>query len=248
MLTEEELLQYNRQILYMDFGKKGQSKLKRSHIVIVGLGGLGCTALMQLACSGIGHISIIDSDTVDISDLNRQVLHWHDDIGKKKVTSAADKIARLNPSIKVTPVCTRIIEDNVRNVIKQADAVLDAVDNYDTRYILNKACVAEEIPFIHGTVHGLYGQVTTIIPGKTPCFNCFYPTKREEISPLPIFGTIAACIATIQCIEVIKLIAGFGQMLAGRMLYIDQSKMGFFIRNLEINDNCAICGTIKQEK
>lgn len=248
MLTDDELLQYNRQILYEDFGEKGQLKLKQSHIVIAGLGGLGCTAVMQLACSGIGHISVVDSDTVDISNLNRQVLHWHNDIGKKKATSVAEKIARLNPAINVTPIHTRITEINVRNIIKEADAVLDAVANYDTRFILNKACVTEEIPFVHGAVHGLYGQVTTIIPGETPCFNCFFPTKREEIDPLPILGTIAAFIATIQSIEVIKLIAGFGQLLTGRMLYIDQSKMGLFVRNLEKNDNCAICGTIRKEK
>jgi len=246
MLTEEDLVRYNRQIMYKEFDKEGQLKLKWSHVIVAGLGGLGCPASTYLACAGVGHITIIDSDNVELSNLNRQILHWDDNIGDRKVDSAVQKLTQLNPSIEVTPMYVRITENNAADIIKGADVVIDAMDNFATRFILNQACVAEKIPFIHGGIWGLYGQVTTIIPGQTPCLNCVFPQKREEHKPFPVFGTTAALIATIQSIEAIKLLAGFGQTLTGRMLYIDQVKMQFYFRDLVKNPNCKVCGMVKE--
>jgi len=194
-----------------------------------------------LACAGVGHITIIDSDNVELSNLNRQILHWDENIGEAKVSSAVQKLTRLNPSIEVTPMHVRIKDSNAADIIKGANVVIDAMDNFATRFILNQACVAEEIPFIHGGIWGLYGQVTTIIPGKTPCFACISPQKSEERTPFPVFGVISAFIAIIQATEVIKLLAGFGRLLTGRMLHIDEATMNFHYRDLVRNPDCKVC-------
>jgi len=227
--------------MYEGFGEEGQRKLKEAHVIVAGVGGLGCPASTYLTCAGVGHITIIDSDTVELSNLNRQILHWDENIGEKKVTSAAQKLVRLNPSIEVTPLFTQITEDNARDIIKGANAIIDGMDNFKTRSILNRACMAEGIPFIHGGIYGLYGQVTTIVPGETPCFACIYPKEPKERKPFPVFGVAPALIAIIQAIEAIKLIAGFGRLLMGRMLYINQATMDFYFRNLAKNLDCEVC-------
>ena len=242
VLTDSDLIRYGRQILYPGFGEEGQNRLKQSHVVVAGLGGLGAPASMYLACAGIGHITIIDCDFVELSNLNRQILHWDEDIGENKVSSAGRKLTRLNPSIAVTPLFERITEDNARDIIKGAHAVIDGMDNFETRFILNSACVAEGIPFIHGGIWGLYGEITTIIPGKTPCLACIYPRVPKTTKPLPVFGVTPALIAILQVIETIKLLAGFGILLSGRMLYVNEITMEFIFRDLFRNPDCKVCG------
>jgi molybdopterin/thiamine biosynthesis adenylyltransferase len=193
MLTKNDLTRYKRQILYTGFGEKGQKRLKQSHVVVAGLGGLGCSAALHLACAGIGHIT----------------------------------------------------EHNAREIIKGADLVIDGTDNFKTRFILNKACVAEGIPFIHGGVQGLFGEVTTIIPGKTPCLACIFPEVPQRRSTIPVFGVTPALIAILQVIEAIKLLAGFGSLLTGKMLYFNGETMDFTFCNLVKNPNCQVCGTKK---
>ena len=243
MLTKEDLERYDRQIMYEGFGEEGQRRLKESHVIVAGVGGLGCPASIYLACAGVGHITIVDYETVELSNLNRQILHWDENIGEKKATSAARKLVRLNPSVEVTPLFVHITEGNARDIIKAANAVIDGMDNFETRFILNSACVAEGIPFIHGGIWGLYGQVTTIVPGETPCFACIYPQKPKETKPFPVFGVTPALIAIIQAIEAIKLLAGFGRLLMGRMLYINEATMHFTIRDLAKDPRCKVCGT-----
>jgi len=246
MLTEDDLIRYGRQILYPSFGQEGQEKLKRSHVVVAGLGGLGTSASIYLACAGIGHITLVDCDRVELPNLNRQILYCEEDIGEKKPFSAARKLAKLNPSIKITPLFERVTEDNVRDIIRGADVVMDGMDNFETRFILNSACVAEKIPFIHGGVYGLFGEITTIIPGKTPCLACIYPAAPEKkLKPLPIFGVTPALIAILQVTEAIKLLAGFGNLLTNRMLYINGEGMEFIIADLTKKPECNICGGSK---
>jgi molybdopterin/thiamine biosynthesis adenylyltransferase len=243
MLTNNDLARYERQILYTDFGVEGQKKLKRSHVVVAGLGGLGCSASLYLTCAGIGHVTLIDCDRVELSNLNRQILHYEEDIGEGKPFSAAQKLAKLNSLIEVTPVFNEITEHNAREIIKGANLVIDGMDNIKTRFILNKACVAEGIPFVHGGVNGLFGEVTTIIPGRTPCLACIFPEVPQKKGVFPVFGVTPALIAILQVTEAIKLLAGFGSLLTGKMLYFNGETMDFTFTNLVKNQNCEICGT-----
>jgi molybdopterin/thiamine biosynthesis adenylyltransferase len=247
-LTKNDLTRYERQILYSDFGEKGQERLKQSHVLVAGLGGLGCAASLYLTCSGIGHIRLIDCDRVELSNLNRQILHCEEDIGERKPFSAAQKLARLNSDIEVTPVFKKISERNARGIIRGVDLVIDGMDNFKTRFILNEACVAEGIPFIHGGVHGLFGEITTIIPGRTPCLACIFPEVPQRKEALPVFGVTPALIAILQVTEAIKLLAGFGSLVAGKMLYVNGETMDFTFRNLVRNQNCRVCGTRKAQK
>ncbi len=243
MLTESDLVRYGRQILYPSFGEEGQRKLKQSHVVVAGLGGLGTAASVYLACAGIGHITIVDCDFVELSNLNRQILHWEQDIGEKKPLSAAQKLTRLNPSIEVTPLFERITEDNARDIIKGAHTVIDGMDNFETRFILNSACVGEGIPFIHAGINGLLGEITTIIPGKTPCFACIFPQSPGEGGTIPVFGVTPALVAILQVTEVIKLLAGFGDLLTGKMLYFNGETMEFTFLDLIRSPDCGVCGS-----
>ena len=242
MLTGEDLERYSRQIIYGGFGEEGQRRLKECHALVAGVGGLGCVAATYLACAGVGHITLIDHERVELSNLNRQILHWDEDIGQKKVISAAKKLARLNPAIEVTPLDVEITADNASDIIRGSNVVIDGTDNFETRSILNRACVSEGVPFIHGGIWGLNGQVTTIIPGKTPCFACIYPRKPKELKPFPVFGVTPALVAIIQAAEAIKLLAGFGRLLTGKMLYINEATMDFSYRDLPKNPHCRVCG------
>ena len=242
MLTKNDLVRYERQILYPDLGEKGQERLKQSHVVVAGLGGLGCAASLYLTCAGVGHVTLIDCDQVELSNLNRQVLHYEEDIGEKKTLSAARKLVKLNPSIEVAPVFRKITTQNAGKIIKGANLVVDGMDNFKARLIVNKACVAEGIPFIHGGVHGLFGEVTTILPGRTPCLACIFPEVPRGDVALPVFGVAPALIAVLQVTEAIKLLAGFGSLLTGKMLYFDGDRMDFTFRNLVKNQNCRVCG------
>ncbi len=248
MLTKNDLARYERQILYPDLGEKGQEKLKQSHVVVAGLGGLGCAASLYLTCAGISHITLIDCDRVELSNLNRQILYYNEDIGEQKPFSAAQKLAKLNPSIEVTPVFKKITAQNAREIIKGANLVIDGMDNFKTRFIINKACVAEGIPFIHGGVHGLFGEVTTILPGRTPCLTCIFPEFPRGQLALPVFGVTPALIAILQVTEAIKLLAGFGSLLTGKMLYFNGETMEFTSCDVTKNQKCRVCGTEEVQK
>ena len=242
MLTESDLIRYGRQISYPGFGEGGQRKLKRSHVVVAGLGGLGTASSVYLACGGIGHITIVDEDFVELSNLNRQILYWEGDIGKKKTLSAARKLAKLNPSVKVTPLFKRITRSNVGGIIEGAHAVIDGMDNFETRFILNSACVGAGIPFIHAGINGLLGEITTIIPGKTPCLACIFPQAPADGGAITAFGVAPALMAALQVTEALKLLAGFGDLLAGKMLYFNGETMDFTVVELVRNPECSVCG------
>lgn len=242
MLTENDLERYSRQILYPVFGEEGQKRLQHSHVVVAGAGGLGSPISIYLSCAGVGRITIIDNDFVELSNLNRQILHWDEDIGKKKVDSAEKKLLKLNPTVEIIPVFEKITEANVINLIKGAQAVIDGMDNFKARFLLNAACVAEKIPFIHGGVWGLLGELTTIIPGKTACFACIYPEISPTKRPFPVFGATPGLVASLQVMEAIKLIADFGTLITGKMLYIDGFNIEFNFSPLTKNPHCKVCG------
>ena len=242
MLFDDDRIRYGRQIKYPGFGEEGQKKLKAAHVAVLGVGGLGCAASVYLAYAGIGHITIVDNDSVELSNLNRQILHWEQDIAERKTASAARKLSSINSSIKITPVCDSITKENVRGIIKGADVVIDGLDNFKTRFIVNAACVKAGVPFIHAGVSGMLGEITTIIPRKTPCLACIYPALSDGKEVIPVFGASPALMASLQVMEAIKLIAGFGKTLAGRMLYFDGETMEFFIEDLVRDPHCKVCG------
>lgn len=242
MLSGDDRIRYGRQIMYPGFGEIGQERLKASHVLVAGVGGLGCAASIYLTYAGIGHITIVDDDSVELSNLNRQMLHGERDIGKKKPISAANKLRRINSGIRITSICKSVTEGNVDEIIKGADVVIDGLDNFKTRFVLNAACVRQRVPFIHAGVNGLLGQVTTIVPGKTPCLACIYSTLPVSEETIPVFGVTPALMASLQVMEAIKLIAGFGETLEGKMLYFNGESMEFAYEDLVKNPKCSVCG------
>jgi len=241
-LTEEDLVRYSRQILFAAFGEEGQRKLRQAHILIAGVGGLGSPVAIYLACAGIGKLTLVDSDAVELSNLNRQILHGEEDIGEKKVISAARKLNKLNSTVEINPVAVRITPEGMPGLLDGVDLVIDCLDNMETRFILNQGCVQAGMPFIHGGIDGMIGEITTIIPGQTPCFACIFPQGVEGKKPFPVFGCTPALIASLQVMEAIKLLSGFGELLAGKMLYINGEAMEWSTAPLQKNRECEICG------
>lgn len=244
MLSQEELIRYDRQIMMPEIGREGQERLKSAKVFIAGAGGLGSPASIYLAAAGVGHIKIADHDTIEVSNLNRQILHWKEDLGRRKADSAMDKLRRMNPDIKLEITHESIDEKNVSRMVDGFDAIVDAMDNFKTRYILNKATVDKNIPFFHGAVRGFEGRAMTIIPGKTACLKCMYHgTPPEEKSP--VIGVTPAIIACIQATEVIKYLIGTGDLLSGRLLIYDGIGMIFREFKVRKNPECDHCGKKK---
>jgi len=209
---------------------------------VAGLGGLGSPASIYLAAAGVGHITIIDAERVERSNLNRQVLHWEPDIGQSKVKSASEKLRAINSSIKVDGIFVKINSENVDQLIKRADVVVDGTDNYQTRYLLNETCVRNRIPFIHGAVEGLVGQVMTILPGKGPCLRCAIPKEPPKKPVFPVLGATPGVIGCLQAVEAIKLIVGVGKPLVGRMLIFNGTDMTFDEMKVNRDPDCRVCG------
>jgi len=241
-LTDEDLARYNRQIILPEFGEEGQKKLREATVLVVGAGGLGSPVSIYLACAGIGRLILVDFESVDISNLNRQILHWEENVGEKKVVSGEWKLRSLNSTVEVISRATKITAENALELIDGVNLAMDCLDNMDGRFILNEACFQKKIPFIHGGLRGLMGEVTTIIPGETPCLECLFPLGREKTEPFAVIGATAGIVASAQVMEAIKLLAGFGKLLTGTMLYIDSGKMEFRSLQMKKNPRCRICG------
>ena len=205
MLTERERARYARQLLL--FGEEGQERLKRSKVFIAGAGGLGCPIALYLAVAGVGEIRLVDRDTVEQTNLNRQVLHWERDIGTPKAGSAEAKLREANPDIRVEALVATIDEANVRDLVGDADLIVDAMDNFPTRYLLNREALRSGVPLIHGAIRGFSGQATTIVPGRTACLECIFP-EAPPAEVFPVVGTTPGIIGLIQANEAIKYITG----------------------------------------
>jgi len=245
MLSARELDRYKRQILL--FGEEGQERLKRSRIFIAGAGGLGCPISIYLAVAGVGMITIADQDTVEQTNLNRQVLHSDSDIGKKKTVSAVEKLRKINPDITVKGIDRTIDKTNVQRLVGSADGIVDALDNFPTRYLLNRAAIRKGIPLFHGAIRGLYGQATTIIPGMTPCMACLFP-KAPPAEVFPVVGVTPGIIGMIQATEVIKYLVRDGRLLTGRLLIWDGLEAHAEEITVERNPACPVCGRPENRK
>lgn len=242
MLNENEQERYHRQIML--FGEAGQERLKAARVVIAGAGGLGCPVATYLAVAGVGHLRIIDHDTVERTNLNRQILHWEKDIGIAKTGSAGEKLMAINPDIEIESVRATIDEKTAPALFRDADAIVDAMDNYPARYLLNHLACEFGIPLFHGAIRGFDGQVTTIIPGKTACLSCIFPkAPPEEI--FPVIGVTAGVIGTIQANEVLKYLLGTGELLRNRLLIWDGLRSGLETIQVERDPSCTECSNIQ---
>jgi len=238
MFSDQELERYKRQMML--FGRDGQERLKKAHIFIAGAGGLGSPASIYLAVAGVGTITIVDMDVVDQTNLNRQILHTDRDIGRKKSASAEETLQVLNPDITVNAIDATIDASNAAKLIGSADGIVDAMDNYPTRYLLNDVAIAKEIPLFHGGIRGFYGQATTVIPGITPCFKCIFK-KAPPKEVFPAVGVTAGIIGTIQANEVIRYLTGSGDLLTGRLFIWDGMQAHAEEISVERNPVCEAC-------
>jgi molybdopterin-synthase adenylyltransferase len=225
----------------MLFGEEGQERLNKAHIFIAGAGGLGSPVSIYLTVAGVGTITIIDMDVVDGTNLNRQILHYDRDIGRKKTASAEEKLQELNPDIIINAIDVKIDASNAKKLVGNADGIVDAMDNYPTRYLLNDVAMVKQIPFFHGGIRGFYGQATTIIPGSTPCLKCIFP-KAPPKEEFPVVGVTAGIIGTIQSNEVIKYLTGTGDLLTNRLFIWDGMQAHAEEICIERNPSCEACG------
>ena len=244
MLTRHERERYDRQIMLREIGEAGQEKLKRASVFIAGIGGLGSPVAIYLTAAGIGRIRLLDHDRVDRSNLNRQVLHWDNDIGRSKVESATEKLKRLNPEVEIEAIEETITEANLAELLAGFDLIVDAMDNLPTRYLLNKAALNNNIPFFHGAIYGFEGRVMTIIPHKTACLRCVYRGVIPE-EKFPVIGVTPAVIGCIQATEVIKYIVGIGELLTDKLLNYDALNMEFTEFKVKKDPYCEDCGHMK---
>ena len=245
MLAKSELERYDRQIIIKGIGEEGQEKLKRAKVFIAGVGGLGCPISIYLATAGVGMIRLVDRDRVELSNLNRQVLHGDGDIGKRKGDSAVEKLKNLNQWVKVEAIAETITEDNISQLVTGFDLIVDAMDNLPTRYLLNKAAIDKKIPLFHGAVYGFEGRAMTIIPGKSACLWCVYQGRVTQ-GKFPVIGVAPAVIGCIQATEVIKYIVGIGELLANCLLIYDGLNLEFTKLTVERDPNCQHCGHLVQ--
>ena len=244
MLSHRELDRYKRQIML--FGEEGQERLKKANLFIAGAGGLGSPISIYLAVAGVGTITLVDMDVVELTNLNRQILHFDKDIGMAKTSSAEEKLTALNPDIRVNVIETTIDENNASKLVGNADGIIDGMDNFPTRYVLNDTAIKKNIPFFHGAIRGLYGQATTIIPGKTACLRCIFPkAPPKEVSP--VIGVTPGFIGMVQATEALKFLTGTGKLLTNRLFLWDGLTTQVEEICLERDPACQACGKIQNE-
>ncbi len=245
-LTPEQVKRYSRHIIMSDVGSVGQRKLIQSKALILGAGGLGSPSAIYLALAGVGTIGLVDFDVVEISNLQRQVLHHTADIGRPKIQSAKDNILAYNPDVNVVLHEVRLESDNAREIISQYDMVINGADNFATRYLVNDACYLEGKPLIDGSILIFDGQSTVFIPGQG-CYRCLFPSPPPpgmvpNCAEAGVLGALTGLVGSIQATEALKLMIGIGESLSSRLLLIDALSMNFREVKIKRNPNCPLCG------
>lgn len=255
--TEEQIERYSRHIILPEVGGRGQARLLKSKVFVLGAGGLGSPALLYLAAAGVGTIGMADGDCVDMSNLQRQVIHNTSTVGKPKVFSAKESIEKLNPDVKVEALHGRLTEENIREIIRDYDVVLDGSDNFPTRFLMNDAAFFENKPLISGSMFRFDGQVSIFNPNKGfPCYRCLYPEPPPKglvpsCQEAGVLGALAGVIGVLQAVEAVKMVLGIGDTLEGHLLIFDALKMTFRKVRVRKDPDCALCGenaTIKELK
>ncbi|HEY7828872.1 MAG TPA: molybdopterin-synthase adenylyltransferase MoeB, partial [Candidatus Limnocylindrales bacterium] len=246
ILSPEQKVRYSRHLLIPEIGGDGQARLLDSKVLLVGAGGLGSPAALYLAAAGVGTIGIIDFDVVDLSNLQRQIIHTTDRVGQKKVDSARTSILALNPDINVVTHDEMLVADNVERIIAGYDVILDGTDTFETRYLLNDAAVIAGIPVVHASVFRFEGQLTVFKPYQGPCYRCLYPTPPPpELAPgcsvAGVLGVVPGIMGMLQTNEAIKVLLGIGESLAGRLLLFDALDGAFTELQLRRDPACPVC-------
>lgn len=239
-LSSREIDRYDRQILIEEIGLPGQERLKRASVVICGAGGLGSPAAYYLTAAGVGRITLVDQDRVALSNLNRQTLHGESDIGVLKVDSAKQKLRDLNSGVDVRTAAEAMTGENVMELLAGHDVIIDALDNMETRLLLNKTALTLGIPFVHGAVNGFEGRVLTVIPGST-CLKCLHRGPLPQTAKFPVIGVTPAVIGAVQATEAIKIILGAGDLLVGRLVIYDGLEMKWKELRVRKNPKCDHC-------
>ena len=246
--TNEQLERYSRHIILKEVGVKGQKKLLGGKVLIIGAGGLGAPAALYLAAAGVGTIGIADADEVDLSNLQRQVIHTTADIGKPKVESARETMEAINPDVKVVTYHDFIAADNIADIIKDYDFILDGTDNFPAKFLINDACVMAGKPFCHAGIIRFQGQLMTYVPGQGPCYRCVFhePPPKDAVPTCKqagVIGAMAGVIGCLQAMEAIKYLTGAGELLTGHLLTYDALTMQFRkVKLLRRDPNCGVCG------
>jgi adenylyltransferase/sulfurtransferase len=245
--TESQLERYSRHIILQEVGVEGQEKILQAKVLIVGAGGLGSPAALYLAAAGIGTIGIVDYDEVEISNLQRQIAHFTKDIKTTKVASAAEKMRAINPDITVRTHLENLCAANIRKIIREYDFIIDGSDNFPTKFLVNDACIFENIPYSHGGVLRFDGQTMTVLPGKSACYRCVFrkPPPADAVptcSQAGILGAIAGMLGTIQAAEALKFVTEIGELLTDALLTFDAKRMDFRKIRLKKQKGCPVCG------
>jgi sulfur-carrier protein adenylyltransferase/sulfurtransferase len=248
ILSSEQKQRYSRHLLIPEVGAAGQTRLLQSKALFIGAGGLGSPAALYLAAAGVGTIGIVDFDVVDLSNLQRQILHTNDRVGERKVESARKTINALNPDVNVITHEEMLVAENVDRIIAGYDVIIDGTDTFETRYLLNDAAVAKNIPVIHASVFRFEGQATTFIPYEGPCYRCLYPTPPPpELAPgcsvAGVLGVVPGIMGMLQANEALKVLLGIGETLAGRLLLFDALDTTFTELKLRRDPECPVCST-----
>ncbi len=251
VLSAEQKERYRRHLSIPEVGEEGQAKLLKAKVLLMGAGGLGSPAALYLAAAGVGTLGIVDMDVVDLSNLQRQVIHTQDRKGMPKTASAAEAIKALNPDVKVVPFQERLTSENIDRVLSGFDMILDGGDNFPTRYLLNDACVKHKKPNIHGSIYRFEGQVTTFIPFQGPCYRCLYPQPPPpDMAPscaeAGVLGVLPGIVGLFQANEAVKLILGIGEPLNGRLVTFDALQTTFRTLKLRRDPKCPVCSEGKQ--
>lgn len=244
--TEDQIQRYSRHIILQEVGAEGQEKISNGKVLIVGAGGLGSPAALYLAAAGVGTIGIIDGDIVDLSNLQRQIIHFTQDVNRPKVLSAKEKMNQLNPDVNVITYHELLTSSNAVEIIRDYDFVVDGTDNFPVKFLINDACVLAGKPFSHGGILRFEGQTITVVPG-TACYRCIFhePPPADAVptcSQAGVLGAIAGILGTIQATEALKYLTGVGDLLTNRLLTFNAKNMEFRTINLNRNKNCAVCG------
>lgn len=244
-MTDAERARYEWQLDVPGFGAAGQERLKRATVLVSRVGGLGGTVAYQLAAAGVGHLILAHAGTIKTADLNRQLLMTHAGVGRSRVESAAHRLAELNPHVRVTPVAENVSDTNAARLVGPADLVVDCAPLFAERFALNRAAVRQGKPMVECAVCELQVQVTTILPGRTPCLACLYPEDPPAWTRrFPIFGAVAGTAGGLAATEAIKLLAGLGEPLTGRLLTLDLRSMAFQTVALQRRPDCPVCGGV----
>ncbi|MCK5402901.1 HesA/MoeB/ThiF family protein [Candidatus Bathyarchaeota archaeon] len=245
-LSDDELERYSRQIVFSDIGYTGQLKLRNAKVCIIGVGGLGCPIATQLTAMGVGYLRLVDRDVVEQSNLHRQYLYDMKSLGYPKVEVAAKKLKALNPDVEIETLSMSLNVDNAVEIIKGVDIVIDGLDSMETRYAINRACVKLKIPYVFGAAIMNYGNLSTIIPGETPCLECFFPDIKDET--LPTCGTagvhpsVLGIVSSLQVSEATKIIVGRKPNLIDKLLIVDLEKTSLQELDITRMENCPVCG------